>query len=80
MLGKIIPAVARELGVSENTMVVMGTPDVQSAALGSGAVDDYAAHLYIGTSSWLTCHVPFKKTSAEYNMATIPSAIPGKDI
>ncbi|MFO1472803.1 MAG: FGGY-family carbohydrate kinase [Turneriella sp.] len=51
---------------------------MQSAALGSGAVDDYAAHLYIGTSSWLTCHVPFKKTDAEHNMATIPSAIPGR--
>lgn len=78
VLGKILPEAARDLGVSENAMVVMGTPDVQSAALGSGAVDDYAAHLYIGTSSWLTCHVPFKKTSAEYNMATIPSAVPGR--
>lgn len=78
VLGKILPAAARDLGVNENAMVVLGTPDVQSAALGSGAVDDYAAHLYIGTSSWLTCHVPFKKTAAETNMATIPSAIPGR--
>jgi len=78
VLGKILPASARELGISENAMVVMGTPDFHSAALGSGAIDDYAAHLYIGTSSWLTCHVPFKKTSAETNMATMPSAVPGR--
>ena len=78
VLGNILPQVAKELGVPENVKVVLGTPDVQSAALGSGAVDDYAAHLYIGTSSWLTCHVPFKKTDAEHNMATIPSAIPGR--
>jgi xylulokinase len=78
VLGNILSSAAQDLGVPENVKVVMGTPDVQSAALGSGAADDYAAHLYIGTSSWLTCHVPFKKTSAETNMATIPSAIPGR--
>ena len=27
-----------------------------------GAVADFEGHLYVGTSSWLTCHVPFKKT------------------
>ncbi|MFQ5435101.1 MAG: FGGY-family carbohydrate kinase, partial [Anaerolineae bacterium] len=54
----------------------MGTPDVQSAAVGSGAVADFAGHLYIGTSSWLTCHVPFKKTDLFHNMGSLPSAIP----
>jgi xylulokinase len=56
----------------------MGTPDLHSAAIGSGAVGDFEAHLYIGTSSWLTCHVPFKKTDLLHNMASIPSAIPGR--
>jgi len=78
VLGALLPQAANDLGLPANLKVVLGTPDVQSAALGSGAVDDYAAHLYIGTSSWLTCHVPFKKTDADHNMATIPSAIPGK--
>lgn len=78
VLGDILPTAAADLGVGPHCKVVMGTPDVHSAALGSGAVDDFAAHLYIGTSSWLTCHVPFKKTSAKYNMATLPSAIPGR--
>ncbi|HRP68281.1 MAG TPA: FGGY-family carbohydrate kinase, partial [Turneriella sp.] len=80
VLGTLLPDAAVDLGLPAGIKVVLGTPDVQSAALGSGAVDDFAAHLYIGTSSWLTCHVPFKKTSAENNMATIPSAIPGKYI
>lgn len=78
VLGGVLPEAAKELGVGPHCKVVLGTPDVHSAALGSGAVDDFAAHLYIGTSSWLTCHVPFKKTSAKYNMATLPSAIPGR--
>ena len=76
ILGPITAQVAHEWGLSQETPVVMGTPDIQSAAIGSGAVRDYQGHLYIGTSSWLTCHVPFKKTDVFHNMATLPSAIP----
>ena len=57
---------------------MVGTPDLQSAAIGSGATRDYQAHLYVGTSSWLTCHVPFKKTDLLHNMASLPSPIPGR--
>ncbi len=77
VLGTLKPDIARELGVRE-IPVVMGTPDVLSAAIGSGAVQDYAAHLYIGTSSWIICHVPFKKTDLFHNMASLPSAIPNR--
>ena len=76
ILGPIRKEVADELGLREDVQVVMGTPDVQAAALGSGAVRDFEGHLYIGTSSWLTCHVPYKKTDIFHNMATLPSAIP----
>lgn len=78
LLGPIRGEVARELGLPEDLPVVMGTPDVHSATIGSGAVRDYEAHLYIGTSSWLTCHVPFKKTDIFHNMASIPAAVPGR--
>jgi xylulokinase len=60
------------------TPVVAGTGDLHSAAVGSGAVADFAGHLYIGTSSWISCHVPFKKTDALTNVASIPSGIPGR--
>ncbi len=55
-----------------------GTGDLHSAAVGSGAVADFDPHLYIGTSSWISCHVPYKKTAATTNVASIPSAIPGR--
>jgi xylulokinase len=58
--------------------VVAGTGDLHSAAVGSGAVADFDPHLYIGTSSWISCHVPFKKTDALTNIASIPSGIPGR--
>lgn len=78
ILGPIRKEVAEDLGLSGDIMVMVGTPDVQSAAIGSGAVRDFEGHLYIGTSSWLTCHVPFKKTDIFHNMASLPSAIPGR--
>jgi xylulokinase len=78
ILGPIQPQIARELGLPEHVQVVSGTPDVQSAAIGSGAVRDFEGHLYIGTSSWLSCHVPFKKTDISHGIAALPSAIPGR--
>jgi xylulokinase len=78
ILGPLLPEVAREWGLREDVLVVMGSPDVHSAAVGAGAVRDYETHLYIGTSSWLTCHVPFKKTDLFHNLAALPSAIPGR--
>ena len=78
VLGPVQPEVAAELGIAEDVQVVAGTPDIHSATLGSGAVADYAAHLYIGTSSWLVCHVPFKKTDLFHNMASLPAAVPGR--
>jgi xylulokinase len=78
ILGVVKLDVAQELGISDDTKVVVGSPDLQSAVIGSGAVHDFEGHIYIGTSSWITCHVPFKKTDISHNMASVPSSIPGK--
>ena len=78
VLGGLAPGAAAELGLLAGTPVVAGCGDLHSAAVGSGAVDDFDAHVYIGTSSWVSCHVPFKKTDALTNIASIPSGIPGR--
>lgn len=80
VLGPILPEVADAWGLSRSTQVVVGTSDSQAAVLGSGAVADYAPHLCIGTSSWLTCHVPFKRTDLVRNLATMPSAARGRNM
>jgi len=78
VIGTLTRQAAAEIGLNENTKVVGGTPDVPAAAVGSGAVADFEGHIYVGTSSWLTCHVPFKKTDLFHNMASLPSALPGR--
>ncbi len=78
VLGGLTAEAAADLGLLAGTPVVAGTGDLHSAAVGSGAVDDFDGHLYIGTSSWISCHVPFKKTDALTNIASIPSGLPGR--
>lgn len=80
IIGGLNLSAAKELGLAAGTPVTIGAPDTHSAAIGSGAVRDYEAHVYIGTSSWMLCHVPFKKTDVAHNMASVPSAIPGRYI
>ena len=80
ILGPLQPEVAAELGLKADTMVIGGTPDVPSAGVGSGAVRDYEGHLYIGTSSWISTNVPFKKTDLIHAIGTFPSPVPGRYI
>jgi xylulokinase len=78
LLGRVTKEISERWGLSPETKVISGTPDLHSAAVGSGAVKDYEPHIYIGTSSWMVCHLPHKKTDLFHNMGTIPSAIPGR--
>ncbi|MHB1139072.1 MAG: xylulokinase, partial [Microthrixaceae bacterium] len=78
VVGFLTPSAAADLGLPAGIPVIGGTPDVQSAAVGSGAVGDYEGHLYLGTSSWLSCHVPFKKTDVLRGVASLPSPLPGR--
>ncbi|HUC36744.1 MAG TPA: FGGY-family carbohydrate kinase [Acidimicrobiales bacterium] len=78
VMGHVRAQAAEELGIPAGIPVATGTGDLHSAAVGSGAVEDFSAHLYIGTSSWISCHVPFKKTDPLRNVASLPAAIPGR--
>ncbi len=78
LVGELTAAAAGELGLGPGVKVYGGSPDHQAALLGSGAVRDYEGHLYIGTSSWVECIVPFKKTDMFHSITSMPSSMPGK--
>lgn len=78
VLGNITDEAATELGLSRNVQIVAGIADTLSSGIGAGAVRDFEGHLYIGTSSWVTCHVPFKRTNLMSNITSLPSGIPGR--
>lgn len=77
-IGPIKPEVADVLGLPQGVPVIAGAIDNSASAVGSGAVRDYEAHLYIGTSSWFAAHVPFKKTDIFSAIASVPCALPGR--
>lgn len=75
IVGKISQSTADELGLYPGTIVVTGTTDNSAAPIGSGAVADYDAVAMMGTSGFLTFHVPEKKSDLTHLISTIPSAI-----
>jgi xylulokinase len=75
-LGTLSPQAAQELGLPLETQVIAGAVDNSAAAVGSGAVRDREAHIYVGTSSWIGAHVSFKKTDLFAQIASVPCAIP----
>jgi len=78
VLGPLCASAAEELGLRPDTPVVAGSVDNSAAAIGAGAIKDGETHLYIGTSSWIAAHVPFKKTDVRAQIASVPCAVPGR--
>lgn len=78
IVGTLLPSVAELLGLSPKTPVVAGAIDNSAAAIGAGTIADYDAHLYMGSSSWISAHVPFKKTSVMDQITSVPCSVPSK--
>ncbi|MGE0511043.1 MAG: FGGY-family carbohydrate kinase, partial [Acidimicrobiia bacterium] len=77
ILGQLTEHAAAELDLPTGLPVVGGVPDLHTAYLGSGALDDYEGHLSISTTAWVSAAVPFKKTDVLHQMASIPGIRPG---
>ncbi len=78
IVGNLLPEVAGELGLSPSTAVVAGAIDNTAAAIGAGTFDDFDSHLYVGSSSWIGAHVPFKKTNVFDQIGSVPCAVPSR--
>jgi xylulokinase len=77
VLGTLRASIASELGLAVDTPVVCGAPDLHTAAIGAGAVADFAGHIAISTTAWVSAPVPFKKTDVARQMASIPGVRAG---
>lgn len=78
VLGTVKPDVAAELGLSPETRVLMGSGDGHSACIGAGAIRDFDGYFYIGTSSWISCHIPRRKTDPIHRLSSMPAALAGR--
>jgi xylulokinase len=73
VIGTLLPSVAEELGLNPATRVVAGVGDSNASLIGSGAVRDFETIIYIGTTLYMTCHLPLKKTDFSSFMTSLPS-------
>lgn len=73
ILGHVLPDVARELGLSEATRVVVGLNDTAAGAMGSMAFGGSHAGLCVGTSGVMVCHTDKKRTALRDSLFTMPS-------
>ncbi len=72
LIGPVQPSVAGELGISPSAQVVTGLPDLHGSTVGSGFVGPYETHLSIGTTGWIGCPLPEKKTDVIRQLAAVP--------
>jgi xylulokinase len=72
LVGTVLPEVASDLGIDARARVVTGSPDLHSAAVGTGAVERGQPHLTISTTSWISLPFARKKTDPFRSIATVP--------
>jgi xylulokinase len=72
VIATVQPSVARELGISAAAQVITGLPDLHASTVGSGFVEPYETHLSIGTTGWIGCPLPEKKTDVVHQLAAVP--------
>jgi len=78
ILGPLKDILADEWGLKRGLPVIAGTPDMPCTSIGAGAVRDYEGYLYLGSSSWISAHVPFKRADVVHNFGSFPSPLPGR--
>src|SRR5262249_49005559 len=72
VVGAVLPEVGEELGIDPGAQVVAGSPDLHSAAFGTGGVESGQPHLTISTTSRISQPFPRKKTAPLRSIATVP--------
>ncbi len=72
VMGMVQPSVAAELGIGDSVAVVTGSPDLHTAAIGSGAMRVGDAHMAVSTTGWISVPIGRKKTDVIRQVATVP--------
>ena len=77
VVGRLTKQAADEMGLDEGTPVFGGGGDLSLITIGSGCVEQYDTHIYIGTSGWLAANVERRILDIGNFMASIMGAMPG---
>ena len=72
VMGTVQPSIAAELGIGDSVAVITGSPDLHSAAIGSGSIRVGEAHMALSTTGWISSPIERKKTDIIRQVATVP--------
>ncbi|MFA5066222.1 MAG: FGGY-family carbohydrate kinase [Dehalococcoidia bacterium] len=78
-IGELTKEAAELMGLLPGTPVMGGTGDIQSAAVGSGAMGEGDGHISMGTSAWVGV-VTRKTPTGKSGVVSTQSADPGKTL
>lgn len=76
-VGPLTAEAASDLGLAPGIPVVAGGGDLTMTALGSGCVNPGDAHVYMGTSGWVSTVSQERRVDVRHFMASIIGARPG---
>ncbi|MBD3193867.1 MAG: carbohydrate kinase [Candidatus Lokiarchaeota archaeon] len=72
--GKLTDQAAQSLGLKSGIPVFVGSGDITSAAIGSGAISENKIHICLGTADWVAAHVSERKKDLMHYTGSICSA------
>jgi len=78
IIGPVTADAAGHLGVTTAAVVVTGTIDSVTSAVGSGALDERACSIIVGTTSVMVTHVTRKASDLDHGILSVPSPLPGR--
>lgn len=76
IVGKVLPEVATELGLSPETKVITGLNDTQAGGMATYAFSGTHAAISVGSTSVMITHVPYRKTDVRHAILSMPSPVP----
>ncbi len=77
LAGDLTEHAAEELGLFKGTPVFAGGGDITLIPLGTGCMNLYDTHAYVGTSGWIVANVDKRMVDLKNFIASISGAIPG---
>ncbi|MBI2710360.1 MAG: carbohydrate kinase [Actinobacteria bacterium] len=78
IVGCVTPEAAEHLGISTSAIVVPGTIDSITSAVGAGVLDPSACAVIVGTTTVIVTHVDAKAADLDHGLISVPSPLPGR--
>ena len=79
LIGTLTNKAAKELGLPKSVKIFGGCDDTQSAAMGSGQIENHQAHIYLGTSAWIGISTE-RNHKFKRGIASLQSANPNRSL